>query len=161
MDQQSDHDWACDRGNNGEIPGRRAKYMVHTKDDQGPDIPPLTYGIEVWAKKGALKEAAKGLHSIIRKAFMIEKKTPILAIETELGIRPLDLYVRQRQDMFALRANHLNRQTRMSNSWLETSNRATIIDNSQGAMEVRVSARGEWKERINHKDIRYKEHPAK
>jgi len=128
---------------------------------KGIILPQLTYGIEVWANKGALKEVAKTLHLIIRNAFMIKKKTPILAIETELGIPPLDLYVKQRQDMLALRANHLNRHTRMSNSWLETSNLTTIIDNSQGAKEIKANMRPEWKERIDHEDIRYKGHLAK
>jgi len=112
-------------------------------------------------QRSAKTGSKKALHSIIRNTFVIEKKTPILAIATELGIPPLDLYVRQRQDMVALRAYHLNRHTWVSNSWLETSNLAVIISNSQGAKEIKANTRREWKERIDHEDIRYKGHPAR
>ena len=76
---------------------------------KGLIIPQLTYEIEVWSKKTHIKEAAKVLHGVMRNAFKLEIKTPTLAIDTELGIPPLDLYVKQRQDRLALRAHILNR----------------------------------------------------
>lgn len=60
---------------------------------KGLILPQLTYGVAVWANKGKLKEAAKSLHTIIRRAFSLQTKTPSLAIETEIGISPHNLYV--------------------------------------------------------------------
>ena len=58
---------------------------------KGRILPQLTYEIDVWTNKSHIKEAAKALHTIIRTAFGLETKTPMLAIDTELGIPPLDL----------------------------------------------------------------------
>ena len=124
-------------------------------------LPQLTYGIDVWANKGKIKKAAKSLHAVIRRAFGLQTKTPTLAIVTEIGIPPLDLYVPQRQDMLAHRAHILNRHTNMSNRWLETSNLPTTIANAQGIDGIKAHTRKQWKERINHKDIRYKGKPRK
>jgi len=54
------------------------------------------------------EEAAKALYAIIRTVFGLETKTPTLAIDKELSIPPLDLYVKQRQDMLALTAYNLD-----------------------------------------------------
>jgi len=75
---------------------------------KGLIIPQLTYGIEVWSKKTHIMEAAKALHGAIRNASKLETKTPMLAIDTELGIPPLDLYAKQREDRLVVRAYMLN-----------------------------------------------------
>jgi len=126
---------------------------------KGLIIPQLTYGIEVWSKKNHIKEAAKVLHGAMRNAFKLEIKTPTLAIDTELGIPPLDLYVKQRQDRLALRAHTLNRHSRMSNAWLETSNLPTIIANGGGISDIKAGMTRESQEQIDHEDIRYKGKP--
>ena len=95
----------------------------------------------------------------MRSAFKLEIKTPTLAIDTELGVPPLDLYVKQRQDRLALSAYILNRHSRMSNAWLETSNLPTIIANGGGINDIKSGMTREWQERIDHEDIRYKGKP--
>jgi len=132
---------------------------VHPKTDQRTSKPQLTYGIEVWSKKTHIKEAAKALHGAIRNAFKLEIKTRTLVIDTELSIPPLDLYVKQRQDRLAVRAHTVNRHSRMSNMWLDTSNLPTIIEKGGGMSDIRTNMTREWQERIDHEDIRYKGKP--
>jgi len=126
---------------------------------KGLVIPQLTYGIEVWSKKTHIKKPAKALHGAIRNAFKLETKTPTLAIDIELGISPLDLYAKQRKDRLAIRAHTLNRHSRMSNIWLETSNLPTIIANGGGINDITSGMTREWQEWIDHEDIRYKGKP--
>jgi len=78
---------------------------------------------------------------MMRAVFGLETKTPTLAIDCELGIPLLDLYVKQTQDMLALRAHNLDQHTRMSNTWLSTPDLAAIISNSQGNEDIKARTR--------------------
>jgi len=60
---------------------------------KGLIIPQLTSGIQVWENKRLITEAQTALNEIIWAAYGLESKIPTLAIQTEVGIPPLDLQV--------------------------------------------------------------------
>jgi len=126
---------------------------------KGLVLPQLSYGIELWNTKGLIQEAQTTLHKIMRNSFGLETKTPILAIDAEMGIPPMDLYTRQRHNMPALRAITLDRPTRMAQRWLASSGITDVITNAFGLKEgyasIRDNARHLWEERIRSANIRY------
>jgi len=86
-------------------------------------------------------------------------KTPILAIDAEIGIPPMDLYARQRHNMLSLRAITLDRPTKMAQRWLADSGITDIITNPFGLKEgyasIKDNVRHLWEERIKSANIRY------
>jgi len=126
---------------------------------KGLVLPQLSYGIELWNTKGLIQEAQATLHKIMRNSFGLETKTPNLAIDTEIGIPPMDLYTLQRHNMLALRAIILERPTRMAQQWLSNSGITDVITNTFGLKEgyasIKENIRYLWSERITATDIRY------
>ena len=90
-------------------------------------------------------------------------KTPILAIDAEIGIPPMDLYALQRHNMLSLRAITLDRPTRLAQRWLKDSGITDIITNASGLKEgyasIKENVRHLWQERIESADIRYDGRP--
>ena len=133
---------------------------------KGLVLPQLSYGIELWNTKGLIQEAQKTLHKIVRNSFGLEVKTPVLAIDAEIGIPLMDLYALQRHNMLALRAITLDRPTRMAQQWLTNSGIPDVITNAFGLKEgyasIKENIRYLWGERIESSDIRYEgKHRAK
>ena len=126
---------------------------------KGLVLPQLSYGIELWNTKGLIQETQTTLHKIMRNGFGLETKTPTLAMDTEVGIPPMDLYALQRHNMLALRAITLDRPTKMAQRWLSNSGITDIITNALGLKEgytsIKENVRHLWSERIKVTDIRY------
>ena len=91
------------------------------------------------------------------------KKVPNIAIFSETGIPPLDLYTKYRHNLLALRARTLNRHTAWSNKWLHDSGIKDIIQYSfsqkQGKSWIKANMIRLWRETIEDSDLRYKGKP--
>jgi len=123
-------------------------------------LPQLTYGMEVLENKAMIAEAQVALNKIVRTAYVIELKVPTLAIQTEMGIPPLDLLALGRLNNLALRAKFVGRDTNMTRGWLQDSGITLVIDNARdqkaGKDRIKENIRHLWKEQIDQAGIRYK-----
>jgi len=119
----------------------------------------LSYGRELWNTKGLIEEAQTTLYKIMRNSLGLETKTPNLAVDTEIGIPPMDLYALQRHNMLALRAIILDRPMRMAQCWLSNSGITDVITNAVGQKEgyvsIKENIRRLWSKRIKTADIGY------
>jgi len=130
---------------------------------KGLVLPQLSYGIELWNTKALIHEAQVALHRIMRNSFGLETKTPSLAIDTEIGIPPMDLYALQPHNILALRAITLDRPMRMAQQWLTNSGITDIITNTFGLKEgygsIKENIRRLWGEPVESANIRYDGRP--